>query len=134
MPTDTVGRFERALADLDVGVERVPAADASDRIESVLETPAVGIPLPFAGAALPGSVRTAPTARDLTTARTGVTPARFAIAEYGTVAIESTGDGEEPSSLYPERHVAVVAASDVGARRQIWAISSTAFTAPGRFT
>jgi L-lactate dehydrogenase complex protein LldG len=42
-----------------------------------------------------------------------VTPAAFAVAEYGSLAIRSRPDGDEPVSLYPERHVAVVAASDV---------------------
>ena len=113
MAIDTVGRFERALEDLAVGFERVPATDARDRIESVLETPAVGVPLPFDGVSQPDAVATAPTADELAAARTGVTPARFAIAEYGTVAIESRPEGDEPISVYPDRHVAVVAESDV---------------------
>ncbi|MFD1564063.1 LUD domain-containing protein [Haloarchaeobius amylolyticus] len=113
MTADTVGRFERALEGLEVGFERVPAADASERIETIVEEPAVGTPLPFEGVTLPESVTTAPTTADLETARTGVTPVGFAIAEYGTVAVESTVDGVEPISLYPERHIAVVAESDV---------------------
>ncbi|PGF18186.1 lactate utilization protein C [Natrinema sp. CBA1119] len=113
MTVDTVGRFERALEGLDVGLERVPAAEATDRIETIVQEPAVGAPLPFEGVALPGSVTTAPTNRELEAAETGVTPVGFAIAEYGTVAVESTADGAEPISLYPERHVAVVAESDV---------------------
>ncbi|SEH11370.1 L-lactate dehydrogenase complex protein LldG [Natronorubrum sediminis] len=113
MTTDTVGRFERSLVDLEVGVERASAADASERIDSMLDDPAVGVPLPFEDVAQPESVDTNPTGDDLAEARTGVTPATFAIAEYGTVAIESRPDGDEPVSLYPDRHVAVVAASDV---------------------
>ncbi|SEQ47071.1 LUD domain-containing protein [Natrinema salaciae] len=113
MTVDTVGRFERALEGLEVGLERVAAADASERIERIVELPAVGAPLPFDGVSLPDAVTTAPTTADLQAARTGVTPVGFAIAEYGTVAIESTADGAEPIALYPERHVAVVAESDV---------------------
>ena len=113
MTTDTVGRFERALEGLEVGFERVPTADASERIASVLEAPAVGVELPFDGVTQPDAVTTEPTADDLAAARTGVTPARFAIAEYGTVAIESRPHGDEPVSVYPDRHVAVVAESDV---------------------
>ncbi|THE62854.1 lactate utilization protein C [Salinadaptatus halalkaliphilus] len=113
MTTDTVGRFERELEALEVGFTRVRAADASDAIETALEEPAVGVSLPFDGVSLPDSVRRAPTAGDLVDARTGVTPATFAIAEYGSVAIESRAAGDEPVSLYPERHVAVVAESDV---------------------
>ncbi|SDC17504.1 LUD domain-containing protein [Natrinema hispanicum] len=113
MTVDTVGRFERALEGLEVGFERVPAADASERIATIVEEPAVGAPLPFEGVTLPESVTTEPTSADLEAARTGVTPAGFAIAEYGTVAVESTADGAEAISLYSDRHVAVVAESDV---------------------
>lgn len=113
MTTDTVGRFERALADLQVSVERVRAAEATAALETALEEPAVGVPLPFEGVSLPETVRTAPTSADLVDARTGITPARFAIAEYGTVAVESSAAGDEPVALYPDRHVAVVAESDV---------------------
>ncbi|QLG47398.1 LUD domain-containing protein [Natrinema halophilum] len=113
MTVDTVGRFERALEGLEVGLERVPAADASGRIETIAQGPVVGTPLPFEGVSLPDSVRTEPTPAELEAARTGITPVRFAIAEYGTVAIESTADGTEPIALYPDRHVAVVAERDV---------------------
>ncbi|WP_254523412.1 LUD domain-containing protein [Natrinema caseinilyticum] len=113
MTVDTVGRFERALEGLEVGLERVAAADASERIERIVQEPAVGVALPFDGVTLPESITTEPTAAELEAARTGVTPVGFAIAEYGTVAVESTPDGAEPVALYPERHVAVVAESDV---------------------
>ncbi|PCR90926.1 LUD domain-containing protein [Natrinema ejinorense] len=113
MTVDTVGRFERVLEGLDVELERVSAADATERIEAIVEEPAVGAPLPFEGVSLPDDVTTGPTTAQLEAARTGVTPVGFAIAEYGTVAIESTADGAEPISLYPDRHVAVVAESDV---------------------
>ena len=113
MTVDTVGRFERTLEGLEVGLERVPAADTSERIETIVEEPAVGTPLPFEGVRLPESVTTEPTTADLEAARTGVTPVGFAIAEYGTVVVESTAEGTEPISLYPERHVAVVAESDI---------------------
>ncbi|WP_408958949.1 LUD domain-containing protein [Natrinema sp. 74] len=113
MTVDTVGRFERALEGLEVGLERVSAADATERIETIAQEPAVGAPLPFDDVSLPESVTTEPTAAELEGAQTGVTPVGFAIAEYGTVAVESTSTGVEPIGLYPERHVAVVAESDV---------------------
>ncbi|AFO58376.1 MULTISPECIES: LUD domain-containing protein [unclassified Natrinema] len=113
MTVDTVGRFERALEGLEVGLERVTAADASERIGTIAAEPAIGVPLPFDDVDLPASVTTDPTAAELTAARTGITPVGFAIAEYGTVAVESTANGAEPISLYPERHVAVVAESDI---------------------
>ncbi|ELZ07274.1 LUD domain-containing protein [Natrialba aegyptia] len=113
MTTDTVGRFERSLDELAVSVAFTSAAGATDRLDAVLETPAVGVPLPFDGVSLPERVAAEPTATELADARTGITPATFAIAEYGTVAIESRAAGDEPVSLYPEHHVAVVAASDI---------------------
>ena len=113
MTTETVSRFERALEALEVSFTPTPAADAREAIEAALEPPAVGVPLPFDDVSLPATVETAPTPADLVDARTGITPARFAIAASGTVAIESTATGAEPFSLYPERHVAVVAESDV---------------------
>ncbi|WP_049928306.1 LUD domain-containing protein [Halopiger goleimassiliensis] len=113
MTTDTVGRFERELEALQVGVERVRAADAREAIASALEEPAVGTPIPYEGVSLPSVVTVDPTPADLVDAQTGVTPSRFAIAATGTVTIPSRAAGDEAVSLYPERHVAVVAESDV---------------------
>ncbi|AXR79048.1 LUD domain-containing protein [Natrarchaeobaculum sulfurireducens] len=113
MTLDTVSRFERALEALEVSFTLTLASDASEAIEAALEPPVVGVPLPFDDVSLPATVETAPTSADLVGAQTGITPVRFAIAASGTVAIESTTAGEEPFSLYPERHVAVVAESDV---------------------
>ena len=113
MATTTVRRLEDSLSELGVSVDRTRAAAAADRIADAIEEPAVGVALPFEGASLPESVRTTPTAGDLETAHTGVTPVPFAIAASGTLAIPSTAAGEEPLSLYPDRHVAVVAESDV---------------------
>ncbi|WP_049890511.1 LUD domain-containing protein [Natrinema versiforme] len=113
MTVDTIGRFERALEGLEVGVERVAAAEASERIDAVADAPAVGAALPYEDVSLPKAVTTEPTTAELEAARTGVTPVGFAIAEYGSVAVESTADGAEPIAVYPDRHVAVVAESDV---------------------
>ncbi len=112
MTVDTVGRFERALEGLEVGLERVTAADASERIGTIAAEPAIGVPLPFDGvASRVGDDRSDGHRTDGRTDRHH--PVGFAIAEYGTVAVESTADGAEPISLYPERHVAVVAESDI---------------------
>ncbi|SFC05488.1 L-lactate dehydrogenase complex protein LldG [Halobiforma haloterrestris] len=113
MTTDTIGRFERSLAALEVTSEVVPASAASERIGAAVDDPAVGTALPFEGVSLPDAVTAEPTPTELEDAVTGVTPAAFAVAEHGTVAIGSSERGEEPVSLYPDRHVAVVAGSDV---------------------
>ena len=111
--TGLVQRFEREATDAGCEVRRVPAADFADELADLLEPPAVGAHLPFEGVSLPDSITADPTPSDLDAAATGVTPARFAVAEYGSVAVQSTTAGDEPASLYPEHHVAVVAASDV---------------------
>ncbi|MFC6718800.1 lactate utilization protein C [Natrialbaceae archaeon GCM10025810] len=113
MATTTATRFERALEDLGVTVEYATAEEATERIAEAVEEPAAGVPLPFEGVSLPDDLETDLSRVPLESLRTGVTPARFAIAEYGSLAIESTPDGDEPVSLYPDRHVAVVAESDV---------------------
>ena len=46
-------------------------------------------------------------------ARTGVTAAALGVADYGSVVLRSDREGTEPVSLYVDRHVAVVRASDV---------------------
>ena len=54
-----------------------------------------------------------PTPAALERAETGVTPATFGVANYGSVLLPSTADGAEAVSLYPKLHVPVVRASDV---------------------
>ncbi|WP_255170782.1 LUD domain-containing protein [Natrononativus amylolyticus] len=114
MGSQTRQRLTEALESLAVTTSSATAADLPDHVARVIDEPAVGAPLPFAPGALEATaVDTDPTPDSLASARTGVTPARFAIAEYGTLAIPSTSAGEEPVSLYPPKHVAVVAESDV---------------------
>lgn len=113
MESDVIGTFESVLRGVDVGLERTTAADARDAIAEVLESPAVGTPLPFDGVSLPEAVETEPTPDELEDATTGITAVEFAVANYGSVAIRSSPAGEEPVSLYADVHVAVVAASDV---------------------
>ncbi|WP_132058779.1 LUD domain-containing protein [Halorussus amylolyticus] len=111
--TSLVGRFECEAADAGCEVRRTLAADFADALAESVERPAVGAPLPFTSVSLPEYVTTDPTPSDLDAAATGITPAQFAVAEYGSVAIRSTGGSDEAASLYPERHVAVLAESDV---------------------
>jgi len=90
------------------------AADgATETLSAVVEPLAVGTPLPFEGVSLPDTVETDFSPADLERAETGVTPARHAIATYGTVTLAADPAGTELVSLYPPRHVAVLAASAV---------------------
>ena len=113
MTTDTVDTFERSLDRLDVEATRVAPATAEEALSDIVRTPAVGVALPFEGVDLPASVTADPTPAELDAAVTGVTPAGFGVADYGSVVIESRPDGTEPVSLYPDLHVAVLRTEDV---------------------
>ena len=115
MITDTVSTFESSLARLDVGCTRTDRDGFVEALDAVVEAPAVGVPLyGFEGISLDDTVVTVPpTPRLLTEAKTGVAPVGKAIAEYGTLVVESDAAGTEPVSLYPPTHVAVVRLSDV---------------------
>ncbi|PSQ15137.1 lactate utilization protein C [Halobacteriales archaeon QS_8_69_26] len=111
MSSRALERFEETLSSLPVTSTRTTADEFGSTIDDVVGAPAVGVEPPFEGATLAGTdVTLDPTPAELREARTGVTAAGPAIAEYGSVVIQS---GPEGVSLYPGRHVAVVAASDV---------------------
>lgn len=109
-----VSTFASSLDDLDVELLESTAAEAPGVLDSVLEPPVVGSSLEGIGLALSEvsvDVNTDPTVEELHAANTGITPAVSGIADYGSVVLEGTEDGEEPISLYPDTHIAVVAAS-----------------------
>ncbi|WP_267640909.1 LUD domain-containing protein [Haloarchaeobius amylolyticus] len=111
MSTNVTDAFTDSVADTGATVEVVPAAAAEDAIAAALDSPAVGTALPFEGVELPETVTTEPGPAELADASTGVTPARLGVAALGSILIHSSPEGDEPVSLYPNRHVAVVAAS-----------------------
>lgn len=112
MSSTAVETLTSTLEERSVSWSRTAAACEDALAEAVVE-PAVGTDLPFDGVALPASVRRDPTPSELADAATGVTAAAFAVADYGSVVLTSGAEGTEQVSLYPRRHVAVVAASDV---------------------
>lgn len=106
--------FESSLDELDVEMTRADKTGFQEVLADVVSTPAVGTPLPFEGISLAEtSVTLDPTPAELEAARTGVTPVGMAIASYGTLAVQSTADGVEPVSLFPDRHVAVLRERDL---------------------
>jgi L-lactate dehydrogenase complex protein LldG len=108
-----VDTFEASLDALDVTRTRTTPDGLEDALaESVVE-PVVGAPLPYDDLSLPDWIPTHPTASELQAARTGVTGVGGGIAEYGTLIVQSNPGGDEPVSLYPVRHVAVVRATDL---------------------
>lgn len=113
MPADLVTEFTAGLDDNDVGWSRAESDAFASVLAEEIERPAVGAALPFADVSLPDEVTTAPTADQLRNAATGVTAAGAGIASYGTLVIQSRPGGDEPISLYPSRHVAVLRESDL---------------------
>jgi L-lactate dehydrogenase complex protein LldG len=113
MGTDHLSTFESSLAG--TATVYVTAADEfPGTLESAIEEPAVGTPLPFDGVSYEDTpVTTDPTPREVRDAETGVTPAGIGIADYGTVTLPSRETPDEVVALYPVTHVAVVAASDL---------------------
>ncbi|MFB6267700.1 MAG: LUD domain-containing protein [Halodesulfurarchaeum sp.] len=112
-----VSRFATAVRERDVGLTRVEPAGLPEALGEILEEPVVGTSVPSVPSvdveALPVAVNTDPTPAELDGARTGLTGAPLAIADYGSVLVQGGDGGAEPVSLYPDRHVAVVRADDV---------------------
>jgi L-lactate dehydrogenase complex protein LldG len=113
MSTDPVSTFEQSLQGTST-VHTTTAASLGETVDGVIAEPAVGTPLPFDGVSLSGTpVATEFAPSDLRAAATGVTPAGLGIATYGTITVRSRTARDELVALYPERHVAILAASDV---------------------
>lgn len=109
----TLADFTSSLDRLDVGWTRTTTAEFPDALADAIRSKAVGSPLPFEGVSLPESVITDPTPVELDAATTGVTAAALGVAEYGSVVVRTTPEGDEPVSLYPDRHVAVLRERDL---------------------
>lgn len=113
---DLVSTFESSLTDLAASVTRTTAAAFGDTLSTLLEPPVVAAPLSIEGVSLEDldePVTVSPSPAELDAANTGVSAAGMGVANYGTITIRSTPGGEEFVSLFPERHVVVVAASDI---------------------
>ncbi|MFB6309993.1 MAG: LUD domain-containing protein [Salinirussus sp.] len=110
---NAVTTFETALEGQSI-VHRTTTDAFADALAAAIDPPAVGVPLPFEAVSLTArDITIDPDLDDLEAATTGVTPAGLGIAEYGTVTLPSTAAGGELVSLYVDRHVAVLAGSDI---------------------
>lgn len=105
--------FEQSLSRFDVASARVPPDGVVAAVEEFSTGPTVGVPLGRDDTSLPDSVAVDPTPAALEGATTGVTPAAFGIADYGSLVLPSTNAGSELVSLFVDRHVAVVDEADV---------------------
>jgi L-lactate dehydrogenase complex protein LldG len=110
---DPLTVFGDSLDRLEVEYRAVAPEEATDAIAAAVDPPAVGVRLPFEGVSLPDSVQVDPTPADLRAATTGVTAATLAVADYGSILLESDPEGTEAVSLFPDRHVAVLDSRDV---------------------
>ena len=114
--TDVESSFVRTVRDRGVDVVETTVAEAPAAIEAVAEPPVVGTPLEHVPVDLEDldlDVETNPTPTELDEATTGITDTALGIADYGSVVVRGGRDGEEPVSLYPDHHVAVVHAQDI---------------------
>lgn len=103
-----------ALDSLDVPCERTTPEGFAETIRARAGDHAVGVALDDVDVSLDGTgVDVDPTPAELKAAHTGVTPAEFAVADYGSVVVPSTPDGCELVSLFVDRHIAVLEESDV---------------------
>ena len=114
MDSELLGTFESSLDALEVTHARTEADGLADAVREAVEEPAVGAELPWDGLSLADAgIDCEPTAGALREAETGVTAAGAGIAEEGTLVVQSRPGGDEPVSLYPPLHVAVLRASDL---------------------
>ncbi|MFC6964798.1 LUD domain-containing protein [Halocatena marina] len=112
MPTH-LESFERSSAS--VGVECISAKPekVADAITDIATGPTVGVSPEHEDVRLPDTVAVDPTPAELNRVEIGVTPASFAVADCGSVALLSGDNGSELVSLYVDHYVAVVDERDI---------------------
>lgn len=111
---DTLDAFESSLEELGAGHARTTVDALAEAVTDAVVEPGVGAELPWDGLSLADApVDCEPTAAAIRDAETGVTAAGAGIADEGTVVVQSRPGGDEPVSLYPPRHVAILRASDL---------------------
>lgn len=93
--------------------KRVSSDEVTDAIKEFVVDSAVAVSLDQYNDSLSDDVIVDPTPAELMDATTGVTPAAFAVADYGSIVLPSTSAGSELVSLCVDRHVAVLNGADV---------------------
>ena len=118
-----VGRFRQALEAVAgrcfvvkdeaeaAGVVRQIAERRNSQRAAVSDSPLAGRVMSLA--ALPSEVLENPTAEDLFDCDLGVTGAQWAVAETGTLVLESDAERHRLASLVPSAHVAVIESRNV---------------------
>jgi L-lactate dehydrogenase complex protein LldG len=114
MGTALVAEFEQSLDRRGVTWSRTQTDAFESALREAVIEPAVGAPLGIEAVSLADTdVVVDPTPRQLLEARTGVTAAQFGVSASGSLFVQSDVGGTEQVSLYPDRHVAVLRASDL---------------------
>lgn len=115
MATDDLDTFCEALNRLDVGWTILEWEEVGTVLPTVTKPPVVVAPWP-GGEGPPGwdDLPQTDSEDKLEDAKTGVTPAFLAVADYGSIVLRYDG-ATEAVSLLPERHVAVLRRSDLAA-------------------
>lgn len=102
-----------SLTGVEVEHRFVQPDGVAEAIEAFALDETVGIPAASWERPLTDSVEWEPTPSDLRDARTGVTAAQFAIADYGSIVLPSSPPASELVSLYVDRHIAVLRESQI---------------------
>lgn len=105
--------FEQSLSSVDVSSVYVPPTEVTAALDDFTTGTSVGVQLDRDDISLPDSVTVDPTPAALEDATTGVTPANFAIADYGSLVLPSTDTGSQLVSLFVDRHVVVLDEADI---------------------
>ena len=114
MSATPVDSFVSTCEANDVVCTHATPEEFGEVLAPMLDQPAVGVALRDPDASLADTdVSVDPTPAALKRARTGVTPAAFAVADYGSVVLPSAPSGGELVSLFVDRHIVVVNAEQV---------------------
>ena len=113
MTTERVDSFISAVG-ATATVHTSTVEQFTETVTDVVTEPAIGTAIGLEGVSLDNTpVETDLTPVALEQAQTGVTPATYAIADYGTITVPTDDEGTELVSLYTPQHVAVLAASQL---------------------
>lgn len=116
MEMPELAAFEGRLEDGNMTHERTTPAEVMDAVERVgVDKMVAPATLSLSGTELTESFRGTidPTPAELWDAVTGITNAAFGVASYGTVYLPHDGEGSEAISLFVDRHIVILQASDL---------------------
>lgn len=110
---DQLAAFRDRLSEIGVDSTVVQSQSLADELKERVEYPAVGSELKHLDESLPTEIDSDPSFEELKQAATGVTAAQLGVASQGSIVVMSNERLEGPASLYPPKHVAVLAATDI---------------------